>query len=61
MPKFKENNIRRKDGQTLCVGHKMIVRIGFYITDTFFSEFTTQRKKDATVSVCLSTSRSAYC
>jgi hypothetical protein len=36
MPKVKENNIRRKDGQTLCVGYKMTVTLRFYRDETLF-------------------------
>jgi hypothetical protein len=36
MPKVKANNIRRKDGQTLCVGHKMIVTLRLYGAETLF-------------------------
>jgi hypothetical protein len=36
MPKVKENNIGRKDGQIPCVGHKMIVTLRFYRAETRF-------------------------
>jgi len=53
MTKVKENNIRWKDGQTLCVGHKIIFTLRFYTAKTRFSEFKTQRQQDTTVCICL--------